>query len=371
MSHEIRTPLNGVLGMAQVMEASPLAAAQRRNLQTILESGRLLSDIVNDVLDISRAEAGKLELRLAPTDMDGLIDSVVRLYGPMAAEKGLALLVERGPHVDGLRMGDEVRLRQVLGNLLSNAIKFTNEGHVCVRTSSCGEAWLCEVSDTGPGMDAQARDTVFERFIQGHDHPSTTLAGTGLGLAICRDLTRAMGGHIDLVSAPGHGSSFNLHLPLARCEDAPSAASDTEIDFARTGARPARVLVVDDNAANRQVLKALLGAMEAEVTLACDGQEAVRLWTDGVWDIVLMDINMPVMDGLEATRAIRTLEAGRGHAPMPIIAVTASVLSHETARYYEAGMTAVVAKPIELADLASILARFHSADEAAENLAAG
>ena len=357
MSHEIRTPLNGVMGMAQAMQRSRLGVGQKRRLDTILESGRLLSGILNDVLDISRAEAGKLELRLAPTDMDAVIDSVMRLYQPMASDKGLALVRERDAGVEGLREGDEVRLRQIFGNLVANAIKFTDRGRVVVRTGSSEDSWTCAISDTGPGLDEHHRASVFDRFVQGPGSGVDRQGGTGLGLAICRDLTAAMGGSIDLASEPGRGAVFTVHLPLALCPASPAAPAHTEVTSPAFDHRRHRILVVDDNAANRQVLQALLGAMAAEVTLACDGHEAVRLWSEGRWDAVLMDINMPGMDGLEATRAIRAIEATRGQAPMPIVAVTASVLSHETGRYYEAGMTAVLAKPIELAELADLLDR--------------
>ncbi|WP_309627965.1 ATP-binding protein [Brevundimonas sp.] len=360
MSHEIRTPLNGILGMAQAMHASRISVGQKRRLDTILESGRLLSGILNDVLDISRAEAGKLELRPAPTDMDALIDGVVRLYGPMACDKGLALLRERGPCVEGLREGDEVRLRQVMGNLVANAIKFTERGQVVIRTWSSEDSWSCAISDTGPGLDEHDRESVFDRFVHGPDIGAHRPGGTGLGLAICRDLTAAMGGRIDLVSEPGRGSVFTVHLPLALCPGSTLAPPDAAVASRAIEHHHNRILVVDDNAANRQVLQALLGAMAAEVTVACDGREAVRLWSEGTWDVVLMDINMPVMDGLDATRAIRGIEATRGQVPMPIVAVTASVLSHETGRYYAAGMTEVLAKPIELAELAGLLTRLRA-----------
>jgi signal transduction histidine kinase/CheY-like chemotaxis protein len=351
ISHEIRTPLNGVLGMAQVMEQGTLSAAQRARLGVVQSSGRALLDVVNDVLDISKIEAGRLEITPAAFDLRRFVDAMERLYGGVAGEKGLTLTVQVAPEVRGWRIGDEVRLRQVLGNLISNALKFTDAGGVAVSLGGDGEQLNFTVSDTGIGIPADAQPTIFDRFHQADGSNTRRVGGSGLGLAICKELVALMGGEIGFTSQVGTGSCFTFHLPCARTEPAARAAPEPSVEPS-TGLR---LLVVDDNATNRTVLKTLLEHVGADVGVAHDGLEAVAAWETGHWDVILMDIHMPDMDGLEASRAIRAQENALKRVRTPIIAVTASVLSHETASYRAAGMDDVVAKPVELEALLAAL----------------
>lgn len=347
ISHEIRTPLNGVLGMAQIMAQEYLSAAQRERLAVVRSSGNTLLAVVNDVLDISKIETGRMEIVAAAFDLDHFAQAVERLYGGLAQDKGLDLRLEVAPQVSGWRMGDEVRLRQVLGNLISNALKFTDYGAVTVAIGGDDAHLTFAVTDTGIGIAPEGRAKVFGKFLQIDGSTTRRVGGSGLGLAICKDLLALMGGEISFETELGAGSRFMFQVPCASV-DAPGLVSAAgrlapDNDF--------RILVVDDNATNRLVLQTLLGHMGVTTQIACDGVEAVAAWEAGRWDAILMDIHMPEMDGLEASMAIREQERTRGRKRTPIIAVTASVLSHETARYLAAGMDDVVAKPVETSTL--------------------
>ncbi len=349
ISHEIRTPLNGILGMAQIMDRDALSAAQRARLGVVQSSGRALLDVVSDVLDISKIEAGRLVISPAPFDLTRFVDAMERLYRGVASERGLTLTVAVAPEVHGWRMGDEVRLRQVLGNLISNALKFTDVGEVMLCLGGDADRLTFAVKDTGIGIPEDARSTIFDRFHQVDASHTRRVGGSGLGLAICKELVALMGGEIAFESQVGVGSRFTFDLPFA-CAEAP-AGPRPEVEPPGS----LRLLVVDDNETNRTVLKTLLEHVGAEVGLAHDGLEAVEAWETGHWDVILMDIHMPNMDGLEASRAIRAQERTLPRGRTPIVAVTASVLSHETASYRAAGMDKVVAKPVELEALLAAL----------------
>jgi signal transduction histidine kinase/ActR/RegA family two-component response regulator len=356
ISHELRTPLNGVIGMAQVMAAARLPEKQRRNLAVITSSAETLARIINDVLDISRAEAGHLEIQTLDFDADDLLASLHATYAMLCRERGIGCeLVCDAPL--GWRRGDPVRLKQILGNLLANALKFTDRGTVTLRVAASDAAVTFAVVDTGRGIDGADLSRIFERFQQAQAGDSHIGQGVGLGLAICRDLTELMGGRIEVASQPGAGSTFTVHLPLPPSQVAePAPRPDARNDSSPAVWAGSRALVVDDNAANRQVMTAVLTSLGLGVTTVDDGEAAVAAVRDGGFDLVFMDVNMPVMDGLEATRAIRRIEAARGGARTPIVALTASVMAHETDRYYEAGMDAVLAKPIDMAALIALLA---------------
>lgn len=361
ISHEIRTPLNGVLGMAQVMAQSDLPQAQAERLAVIQSSARSLLDVVNDVLDISKIEAGKMEITPAPFSLERFAEAMRRLYGGLAQDKGLAFSLDLDPAAGAWRFGDEVRLRQVLSNLLSNAIKFTDQGSVSVRIGQAGARLSFEVSDTGPGVPAAAQALIFDRFVQGDGSSTRRASGTGLGLAICREVVILMGGAIRLDSTPGRGATFTFEVPL------PSAAAVQDQDptaASEIGDTGVRVLIADDNATNRMVLQTLLSHIGVESEGVGDGRQAVDAWSTGHWDAILMDIHMPEMDGLDASRAIRRQEAETGRARTPIIAVTASVLAHETGAYYAAGMDHVISKPIEASRLVEVLQQSLSAPQA-------
>jgi CheY-like chemotaxis protein/anti-sigma regulatory factor (Ser/Thr protein kinase) len=246
----------------------------------------------------------------------------------------------------GLRRGDALRLRQVLANLASNAVKFTEAGGVTVRVSPEAERVAFEVADTGVGIPADRLDDIFEKFAQVDTSSTRRFGGTGLGLAICRELVARMGGEISVVSAPGEGSAFRFTLPLNRAAaPAPGQAPDACDGPVEEAAL--RILVADDNEINRQIVSALLEPFGAEVTLACDGREAVEAFARAPFDLVLMDIQMPGMNGVQATRAIRTAEACDGRPSTPILALSANVMTHQVAEYLAAGMNGIVPKPIE------------------------
>ena len=348
MSHEIRTPLNGVLGMAQAMERDGLSDRQRDRLAVIQDSGASLLDVINAVLDISRIEAGKMEIVRAPFDLGGLADTLRQLYGGLAQDKGLDFTLDVAPGTGGWRDGDVARLRQVLSNLISNAIKFTEAGGVTVRLAGDARDLVCTVSDTGVGVPEGRRAQIFEKFVQVDSSSTRRTGGSGLGLAICRELVTLMGGRIAFESPVQGGACFRFQIPCSalsvQAPTAPAASSD--VVTVGEGMGELKILVVDDNATNRTVLQAMLGHLGVVCGLARDGHEAVDLWEASPWDAILMDIHMPGMDGLEASRIIRAREAAQGRARTPILAVTASVLTHETDRYLAAGMDGFVAKPI-------------------------
>ncbi|WP_340646458.1 ATP-binding protein [Phenylobacterium sp.] len=352
MSHELRTPLNGVLGMAQAMTADPLSKPQRARLVTIQDSGRALLGIINDVLDISKIEAGRLELSPSVFNMTGFAEDLAALYGGLARERGLAFSLEITPDAKGWRRGDEVRLRQVISNLLANALKFTEAGAVTALIDADGDFLKVSVTDTGTGIAPERAPQLFEKFVQADASTTRRFGGTGLGLSICREILALMGGEIDFTSELGEGSCFSFTVHLARAE------TPTTLD--KPDAEPSfddalRVLVVDDNPTNRLVIRTLLEQFGIDTVTVDSGTAAIEAWDAGAWSAILMDIHMPGMDGLEATREIRTREQTGGRARTPMIAVTASVLSHETDAYFAAGMDDFIAKPIELPRLLAIL----------------
>ncbi|MDZ4321649.1 MAG: ATP-binding protein, partial [Phenylobacterium sp.] len=309
-------------------------------------------------VDGRRIEAGAMSLYAAPFDLEHFAETLRRLYGPLAADRGLAFRLDVSPVVAGERLGDEVRVRQILSNLISNALKFTEAGSVIVRIGGDDRRLICEVQDTGMGIPQDQQARIFEKFVQADSSNTRRSGGTGLGLAICRDLAELMGGQITFTSQPGLGSRFTLDLPLpavvaqAQATPAPPPAPQAEpppvAALAPVGAVSGRrLLIADDNLANRAVLQTLLEGEGAECGLAADGIEAVEAWETGRWDVVLMDIHMPRLDGLAAVRQIRTLERAQFRDRTPVIAVTASVMADEIRRYTGAGIDAVAAKPVQ------------------------
>ncbi len=356
ISHEIRTPLNGVLGMAQAMERDPLDPVQRDRLNIIRNSGTALMDLLNDLLDLSRIEAGKLELENAPVDVEAVIHSARDAFSALAERKGLALdlLVER--EARGLYLGDGGRIRQIVCNLIANAVKFTAQGRVGVRLYATQDGLACEVSDTGVGIARDRIATLFDKFVQADLSISREFGGSGLGLAICRQLSQAMGGDVTVKSTPGKGSSFTVALPLARVRMEavldPLSASPVVEPEAPQGLR---ILAAEDNPVNQLVLRTLLSQVGLEPTIVNNGAEAVEAWDAADWDVILMDIQMPVLDGLAATRRIRTREADQRRATTPIIALTANTMAHQVDSYYAAGMNGVISKPLKAVDLLTAL----------------
>jgi signal transduction histidine kinase len=354
MSHEIRTPLNGMLGMVQVLEMEPLNPLQRQRVRTIRESGAALLQILNDVLDFSKIEAGKFELSLAEFDVEAVVRPLIATFADTAADKGLALESEIDPAAQGLWLGDGARIRQILANLLSNAVKFTETGGVSLRVERTADGLAFAVRDTGVGIASDAQPRLFQKFSQLDASSTRRFGGTGLGLAICRELAQLMHGAITLESEPGAGSLFRLVLPLERLGDAPACApreAGAPSPRAPAGDRRLRILAAEDNPTNRNVLAALLAPLEADLVMVGDGRAAVEAWRSAPCDLILMDIEMPVMNGQSACARIRAFEAEQGLAPTPIVALSANAMSHQVEAYMAAGMTAHVAKPIDAAAL--------------------
>ena len=360
VTHELRTPLNGVMGMVQAMANDPLDDTQRQRLEIIRGSGQSLLQIINNVLDISKIEVGRLELSPAVFDVAPLVTDLGRLYGALATEKGLDFKVDVDPSAAGWCFGDEVRLRQVLSNLLSNALKFTDHGAVGARVQRNGDSLIFTVSDTGIGVSRDQADRLFQRFVQADATTTRRFGGTGLGLAICREIVGLLGGDISFSSAPGEGSCFTFHVPM-KTVAAPTVAAPAAAAVRAPGGEGPRVLIVDDNATNRLVLTTLLDQFDVGNAAVDSGQAAIAAWEAGGWDLILMDIHMPGMDGLAAARLIRQAELAQGKPRLPIIAVTASVLSHETDAYFAAGMDDCIAKPIEIGALLEAIERVMTA----------
>jgi signal transduction histidine kinase/ActR/RegA family two-component response regulator len=364
MSHEIRTPLNGVLGMAQAMAADDLPTVQRERLEVIRQSGQTLLTILNDILDVSKIEAGKLELEDGTFDLAVLLRSVEAPFSCLADEKGVALSVEITPSAEGRYGGDPVRVRQILYNLVSNGVKFTQQGEVRLTASRPADDLVIEVADTGLGIPRDRLEAMFEKFTQADAAVARRFGGTGLGLSICRELCQLMGGTVTVASEPGAGTVFTVRLPLpwlgAAGEDcvAPgrTAASGVELQPG------VKVLAAEDNPVNQLVLKTLLNQGGLDPVLVGDGRLAVEAWEREAWDLILMDVKMPVMDGIEACKAIRAREAQAGRRRTPIIALTADAMDHHAQAYLDAGMDSHVAKPIDVGELFDCMSRILSSN---------
>ena len=355
MSHEIRTPMNGVLGMAEALSVTDLTEEQRDLLKVITGSGRILLGIINDILDHTKIEAGKLELDAQPFSLTKVIDAACRLYGAAAGEKGLEIRTELGA-VPGRVVGDQMRLAQVLNNLVSNAIKFTDRGHVTIglTTEPAGDDALkvrFSVADTGIGMTSAQVLDLFAPFTQLADSAEKRILGTGLGLSISQRLVEKMHGRIGVESRLGKGTTFtvSLDLPLDRSAQRPDVQphhETKEAKLARLAALSPRILGVDDNATNRLVLGKYLDRLPVSYEMAVDGIEALEKMGEGRFGLVLMDIQMPRLNGIGAVEALRA----KGDAT-PVIALSANAMVDQVESYLEAGFDGHLAKPVKLDDL--------------------
>ncbi|MET0271521.1 MAG: ATP-binding protein [Phenylobacterium sp.] len=346
MSHEIRTPLNGVLGMAQAMAGDKLSAVQRERLSVIHESGEALLAILNDVLDLSKIEAGKLELEAIEFDLGEVVRGAQSAFTALANKKGLSFALDIGA-ARGRYRGDPTRIRQILYNLISNALKFTEAGEIRVTAVRSSEGLEISVRDTGVGISPEGMAKLFAKFDQLDSSTTRRFGGTGLGLAICRELATLMGGEMAVESELGRGSRFILRAPLEWIGEEQAPVEYAPPPPAERQALDLRVLAAEDNKVNQLVLKTLLHQLGVEPLVVDSGQAAIDAWATGAWDVILMDIQMPDMDGLAATAEIRAREKHAGRARTPIVALTANAMSHQVEQYLAAGMDAHVAKPIE------------------------
>jgi signal transduction histidine kinase len=350
MSHEIRTPLNGVLGLAQAMANDQLSEQQRERLEVISQSGETLLVLLNGLLDLSKIESGKLEMEIGEVDLALNLQKSIAAFIPLAREKGVRLTAVIDESARARFAGDATRLSQIAYNLVSNAVKFTEAGEVTLSASASGDLITLSVADTGIGIPIEKQPKLFEKFYQADSSATRRYGGTGLGLAITSELAKAMGGSVRVESAPGQGSTFTVELVLPRLGDVERAAASTSRTppaAASDEGRPLRVLAAEDNAVNQLVLKTLLEQAGVSPVIVANGQEAVDAWAEGGWDLILMDVQMPVMDGLAATIRIRQAEASQRRSPTPIIALTANVMPGQIAAYRAAGMNDVVSKPLD------------------------
>ena len=349
MSHELRTPLNGVVGIANTLATTKLDTQQKEMVDLIDASGRTLARLLSDILDFSKIEAGKVEIERAPFDLRAELDASALLLQTYAADKKLQFDVTYGECARGWFYGDATRIKQIVANLVSNAVKFTDQGevHVFINWSEASEILEIKVVDTGIGFDKETGRRLFQRFIQADTSITRRFGGTGLGLAICRGLIEAMGGGMNWESEPGEGSTFIVRIPLER-EEAPSVAGTSEPVLEASPAEqvaPLRILAAEDHPTNQKVLRLILEPLGVDLTVCDDGMAALKAYQAGRFDVVLMDMQMPVMDGLTATKAIRDHEVAENLPATPIVMVTANAMRQHRDQAIEAGANSHLAKP--------------------------
>jgi signal transduction histidine kinase len=366
VSHEIRTPMNAIIGMADVLARNPPPEEQRQYVEILRGAGEGLLHLVDDLLDLSRIEAGKLTLEETPFELDELLEGVLALFGPRAAEAKLELGFTRSPDVPASVVGDPHRLRQILMNLVGNALKFTKRGRISVvvdRDPARREAGAVRfaVVDTGVGIPRDKLESIFSTFTQGDLSTSRLYGGTGLGLSICKSLLRLMHGTIGVTSEVGRGSRFVFTARFGMASEAevvqPPKRRSGVMPAARIRTRPLRILLVDDSVDNEVLVRAYLADTGHQMDVVRDGPSAIREFAARAYDAVLMDVHMPTMDGYEATRELRALELERGAARTPVLAVTADAFAESVARAIEAGCDGHLAKPILRAALLEALDR--------------
>ncbi|WP_411819951.1 ATP-binding protein [Hyphococcus formosus] len=369
MGHEIRTPMNGVLGMASALSGTKLDDNQRQMLSVITKSGNDLLTLLNDLLDLSKVEAGAIRIEPTYFNLADLAFQVEQLHAQRALEKGIELKVDIEPATSGCWNADPMRIRQVLHNLMSNAIKFTKLGSVDLRVTSDDDMLIFTVKDTGVGIAESDYDVIFELFRQAGDRQFTPASGAGLGLSISRRLARLMGGDLTVKSEVGQGSEFTLTVKAEKMErlgGGEQPVSNVISNNFRAGSpkaqKPLKVLVAEDNVTNQMVLEALLKSTKVEYEIVENGRKCLDRLSEERFDAILMDIKMPVMDGVEATLKIRAEERRQNKRRLPIVALTANAMAHQIEKYAAAGMDGCIAKPYRVDDLVEAL---HQAIDAA------
>ncbi|WP_313472228.1 PAS domain-containing protein [Brevundimonas sp.] len=363
MSHELRTPLTSVIGFSGLLQGSEaLPPEERTYVERIATASEALLGVINDILDYSKLEANAIEMDPEPFQVAALVDGAAAIVEGQCVAKGLSLKVVADAAMPEVLTGDAGRLRQVMLNFLSNAVKFTGKGGVTLRVGGAPDPdgrWRLRVAvtDTGIGIPAEKIEVLFERFSQADASTTRVYGGTGLGLAISRRLIEIMGGEIGVDSKPGEGATFWFETPLIQGGSAAGLTGGDDEMAASGGLAGGRILMADDAPGNRELVSAILRGLGLEIDTVCDGAEAVQAMQSGSYDLVLMDVHMPVMDGLTATREIRRMQAGTGQRT-PILALTANVQADQVARCLDSGMNGHLAKPIQIPELAGALAHW-------------